>query len=66
METIARSEPIGVPGGATADAGDIYVAHVRPAKPGKYWLLAEPVGAKAPIQAIGNLVVRAQSRAVRR
>ena len=63
VKTIARSEPIGVPGGATADAGDIYVAHVRLAKPGKYWLLADPVGAKKPIQAIGNLVVRAQSLA---
>ena len=47
LQTIARSEPIGVAGGATADAGDIYVAHVRLAKPGKYWLLADPVGAKA-------------------
>ena len=36
---------------------------MRLAEAGKYWLLAEPVGAKQPIQAIGNLVVRAQSLA---
>jgi hypothetical protein len=63
VQTTANSEPIGVPGGATADAGDIYVANMRLAKPGKYWLLAEPVGAKAPIQAVGNIVVRPKSSA---
>jgi hypothetical protein len=63
VQATARSEPIGVPGGATADAGDIYVARMRLAKPGKYWLLAEPVGAGAPIQAVGNLVVHPESSA---
>jgi hypothetical protein len=63
VQATARSEPIGVPGGATADAGDIYVANMPLAKPGKYWLLAEPVGAKTPIQAVGTIVVRPKSSA---
>jgi hypothetical protein len=63
LETTARSESIGVPGGATADAGQIYVAHMRLPAPGKYWLLAAPVGAGRRIQAIGNVVVRANSAA---
>ena len=63
LQTTARSERIGVPGGATADAGSIYVAHVDLPAPGKYWLLAEPVGAKARIQAIGNVVVRGRTMA---
>jgi hypothetical protein len=54
--TTARLEPIGVPGGATADAQSIYVARVSVPSAGKYWLLAEPVGG-TPIQALGNLVV---------
>jgi hypothetical protein len=63
VETTARNEPIGVPGGATADVGSIYVARVRLPAPGKYWLLAEPVGAKSPVQALGNIVVRAHTEA---
>jgi hypothetical protein len=63
LQTTARSERIGVPGGATADAGSIYVAQVDLPDPGKYWLLAEPVGSKAPIQAIGNVVVRGRTMA---
>jgi hypothetical protein len=63
LQTTARSEPIGVPGGETADAGSIYVAQVRLPSPGKYWLLAEPVGAPSPVQALGNLVVRPHTAA---
>ena len=63
LETTARSESIGVPGGATADAGRIYVAEMRLPAPGKYWLLASPVGANRRVQAIGNVVVRAKSAA---
>ncbi len=61
--TVARSEPIGVPGGESAGVGSIFVTHVRLAKPGKYWLLAQPVGASTPISALGNLVVPAKPEA---
>ncbi len=56
-ETTATLEPIGVPGGAKADAQNIYVASVETSKPGTYWLLAEPVGGRK-IQALGNVVVK--------
>jgi hypothetical protein len=66
QERTASLEPIGVPG-VESDAGvdGIYVTDLDVAKPGKYWLLAEPVGGK-PIQALGNLVVgrKAESPAV--
>jgi hypothetical protein len=54
----ARLEPVGVPGGYENDAGAdrIYVGRLRIDRPGKYWLLAEPVGG-ARIQALGNVVV---------
>jgi hypothetical protein len=61
-ETTAKLEPIGVPGGAKADAQNIYVTSLRTPAPGTYWILAEPVGGK-PIQALGNLVVRKQASA---
>lgn len=56
-QTLARSEPIGVPGGDSAGIGSIFVTHVRLPKPGKYWLLAAPVGGTRSISALGNLVV---------
>jgi hypothetical protein len=62
-QTIARLQAIGVPGGATADAGAIYVASIRTPRPGRYWILAEPVGGAQRIQALGNLVVRTASQA---
>jgi hypothetical protein len=61
-ETTARLEPIGVPGGETADVGGIYVATVTTPTAGKYWFMAEPVGG-TKIQALGNIVVRQQSEA---
>ncbi len=61
-ETTATLEPIGVPGGARADAQNIYVTTLDTPTPGKYWLLAEPVGGKH-IQALGNLVVRKRTAA---
>jgi hypothetical protein len=61
-ETTARLEPIGVPGGDTADVGGIYVATVTTPTAGKYWFMAEPVGGRK-IQALGNLVVRDESAA---
>ena len=57
LETTAKLERIGVPGGAEADATHIYVANVRLPRPGKYWLVAEPDGGKEKIQALGNVVV---------
>jgi hypothetical protein len=57
LETTAKLERIGVPGGAEADATHIYVADVRLPRPGKYWLLAEPDGGREKVQALGNVVV---------
>ena len=56
-EATARSEQIGVEGGESADVGAIFMTRMEIEKPGKYWILAEPVGGRK-IQAIGNLVVK--------
>ena len=58
----ARLEPIGVPGGASAGVGGIYVATITTPAPGKYWFMAEPVGG-TKIQALGNVVVARKSAA---
>src|SRR5260221_8056833 len=58
--TVARSEPIGVRGGAKAPVGSIYVAHVDLPRPGTYWLLAVPAGSATPIGALANAVVPAK------
>ena len=55
--TTARSEPVGVTGGAKPPVGSIYVTHVNLPKPGKYWLLAVPNGGSEPVRALANLVV---------
>jgi hypothetical protein len=58
----ARLEPIGVPGRSAAAFGGvtrIYVAHLRILRPGRYWLVAQPEGAR--IQAVGMLDVTAHS-----
>jgi len=52
----ARSEPIGVPGGASAGVGSIFVTHVRLPHAGRYWLLVSPTGGQ-PNTALANLVV---------
>ena len=60
--TTARLEPIGVPGLSSPAAGGVnrlYVAHVRIRRPGRYWLVAAPTGAR--IQAVGVFDVRAHS-----
>ena len=57
LETEAKLERIGVPGGAEADATHIYVAKLRLPRAGKYWLLAEPEGGAKKVQALGNVVV---------
>jgi hypothetical protein len=59
-ETTAQLVPIGVPGGAKADAQNIYVATIATPKPGKYWVLAQPLGGMA-IQALGEMVVHKHS-----
>jgi hypothetical protein len=58
QETTAALEEVGPPGshGDGADITHIYVAHVTIPKPGTWWVLARPQGAK--IGAVGNLVVR--------
>ena len=61
-QTTARLEPIGVPGGDTADAGAIYVARIDTPRPGTYWFLARPVGGRE-IQALGNVIVKRRSAA---
>jgi hypothetical protein len=60
--TTARLEPIGVPGLSGPAAGNVnrlYVAHVRIPRPGRYWLVAAPAGAR--IQAVGVFDVRFHS-----
>jgi hypothetical protein len=57
LETTAKLERIGVPGGDEADATHIYVAKLELARAGKYWLLAEPEGGATKVQALGNVVV---------
>jgi len=61
----AKLEPIGVPGRSAAAFGGvtrIYVAHLRIPRPGRYWLVAQPLGAK--LQALGAIDVSARSRSV--
>lgn len=58
----ARLEPIGIPGRSAPAFGEvsrIYVAHLSVPRPGRYWVVAEPTGAK--IQAIGALEVSAHA-----
>ena len=54
---VARLEAVGIAGGARSDASHLYVAHLTIARPGKYWVLARPIGGR-PIQGLGNLIVR--------
>lgn len=57
LESSAKLERIGVPGGAEADSTHIYVARARLPQPGTYWMLAEPEGGGQRVQALGNVVV---------
>jgi hypothetical protein len=64
-QATATLESIGPPGsGETAfgGVGRIYVVQLRISRPGRYWLVAEPVGAK--IQALGIIDVKARSASV--
>jgi hypothetical protein len=61
----APLEPVGVPGRSEAAFGGVthvYVLHVRIPRPGRYWLVAEPVGAR--VQALGAIDVHARSQSV--
>ena len=58
LETEAKLERIGLPGGAEADATHIYVANVKLPRAGTYWMLAEPEGGSTKVQALGNVVVK--------
>jgi hypothetical protein len=61
--TTALLEPIGIPGVSEPAAGGVtslYVAHFRVPRPGRYWLVAEPVGGR-PIQAVSVFDVRAHT-----
>ena len=61
----AKLEPIGIPGRSEPAFGGvkrIYVMRVRIPRPGRYWLVAQPVGVK--LQALGTLDVSAHSRSV--
>jgi len=63
VSTIARLEPIGVPGRSAPAQGNvtrIYVAHFRVPRPGRYWLVAAPAGAR--IQAVSVFDVDASLR----
>ncbi|MGZ4346405.1 MAG: hypothetical protein ACXVFB_04290 [Gaiellaceae bacterium] len=58
QETVAKLEPVGVPGVSKgADVPALYVAHVRVGRPGKYYVLARPIG-KVAIGGIHDIVVR--------
>ncbi len=63
LETTARSEPIGIDvSEEEADASAIFVTQLDIPEPGKYWVLAEPVGGRK-IQAVGNVVVAKRTAA---
>jgi hypothetical protein len=61
----AKLETIGPPGAEESGfggVGHIYVVHLRVPRPARYWLVAEPVGAR--IQALGTLEVKRRSDSV--
>jgi hypothetical protein len=65
LRATARLENVGVPGVSEAAAGDVthvYVARLPVAEPGKYVLVAEPVGGR-PIQGALDLDVAAEPKA---
>ena len=64
ITTTARLEPIGIPGESQAAVGDVsrlYAVTFPIAKPGKYYLVAEPIGGSVHLQAVGEFVVRLRS-----
>jgi hypothetical protein len=64
-QTVARLESVGVPGVSEAAAGDVthlYVTHFRANAPGRYYVVAEPVGGRR-VQGVADLVVTRHSTA---
>jgi hypothetical protein len=60
-QATASLEPVGIKGSSDAvDVRGLYVGRLSVPRPGRYWLLAEPIGGK-PIQALGTLIVRART-----
>jgi hypothetical protein len=59
QQTTADYVPVGVPGGE--EPASLFVTHLKLEQPGTYWFLAEPVGAKPKIQAVGTIKVTANS-----
>jgi hypothetical protein len=53
----AHLEQVGVPGRAQATSSHLYVVRLDIPSPGKYWILAQPIGGR-PIWGLGNLIVR--------
>lgn len=62
-QTTATAEKVGVGGLEPGEAEEIFVTRLNLRKPGTYWILAEPVGAEKRIQAVGNVVVKADPAA---
>src|SRR5262249_2587699 len=63
VQTTATLEPIGLPGESAAAVGDvtkIYVTHFTASRPGKLWLVTEPVGG-SPILGVANVIVKRHS-----
>jgi hypothetical protein len=62
QETVARLEPVGVPGASIyeGDIDAVYVARVRVRKPGTYYVLAKPIGGPS-IAGLREVVVRRTS-----
>ena len=56
----ARLQQVGVPGGAKREVSHLYVVYLNIPSPGKYWVLAKPLGGKA-IGGLGNVFVRRQT-----
>ena len=60
---VAHSEPIGVPGGASAGVGSIFVTHVSLPRVAKYWLLVSSTGSGKPNAGLANIVVAPKTNA---
>jgi len=64
VRSVATRERVGLPGVARTNEEDvpfIYVARLRLRRPGKFWVMAEPVGGRR-VQAVGNLVVAPKTK----
>jgi hypothetical protein len=57
--TWAHLDRIGVPGGSTAHATHIYVTYLRISRPGRYWVVAAPVGSR--VRGLATLDVKPAS-----